>query len=319
MVVGTLLQQVRDLGIAGRELKDFVNLADTDGPLEAIRDTMFVALTEAKRARIIKSQNFRELGAGKRRYLEKTLSQEMADTRESIQSILDISVETDPNGEMLMALFEAFSSMKTVNNLDDFDQWARKMIRGGEIEGKQQTGALVRELQGVMTHSILSGPKTPARAIIGTATHTFLRPMATTIGAALSLPFTKDVRGLRAGLASMNAMMEAIPESFELFKTRLNSYWSGEISTVKTRFSEYTAGDQNWEVLRRWAENSGRATPGDKAAFRMANMARTLNDKSFLGYSTKIMAATDDAFAYILGRAKTVSYTHLTLPTNSGV
>ena len=55
MVVGTLLQQVRDLGIAGRELKDFVNLADTDGPLEAIRDTMFVALTEAKRARIIKS------------------------------------------------------------------------------------------------------------------------------------------------------------------------------------------------------------------------------------------------------------------------
>ena len=194
--------------------------------------------------------------------------------------------------------------MKTVNNLDDFDQWARKMIRGGEIEGKQQTGALVRELQGVMTHSILSGPKTPARAIIGTATHTFLRPMATTLGAALSLPFTKDVRGLRAGLASMNAMMEAIPESFELFKSRLNSYWTGDISTVKTRFSEYTAGDQNWEVLRRWAENSGRATPGDKAAFRMANMARTLNDKSFLGYSTKIMAATDDAFAYILGRAK---------------
>ena len=94
-----------------------------------------------------------------------------------------------------MALFEAFSSMKTVNNLDDFDQRARKMIRG-EIEGKQQTGALVRELQGVMTHSILSGPKTPARAIIGTATHTFLRPMAN-LGAALSLPFTKDVRGLR--------------------------------------------------------------------------------------------------------------------------
>ena len=81
-----------------------------------------------------------------------------------------------------MALFEAFSSMKTVNSLDDFDQWARKMIKGGEIEGKQQVGALVRELQGVMTHSILSGPKTPARAIIGTSTHTFLRPLAMTIG-----------------------------------------------------------------------------------------------------------------------------------------
>ena len=39
-----------------------------------------------------------------------------------------------------MALFEAFS-MQTVNSLDDFDAWARKMIKGGEIEGKQQTGA----------------------------------------------------------------------------------------------------------------------------------------------------------------------------------
>ena len=47
MVVGTLLQQVRDLGIAGRELKDFVNLADIDGPLKNIRDSMFMALTEA--------------------------------------------------------------------------------------------------------------------------------------------------------------------------------------------------------------------------------------------------------------------------------
>ena len=77
MVVGTLLQQVRDLGIAGRELKDFVNIADVDGPLSKIRDTMFMALTEAKRARIIKSQNFRQLGAGKRAYLEKKLTQEM--------------------------------------------------------------------------------------------------------------------------------------------------------------------------------------------------------------------------------------------------
>ena len=72
MVVGTLLQQVRDMGIAGRELKDFVNIADVDGPLEAIRDTMFMALTEAKRARIIKSDDFRALGAGKRQFLKKT-------------------------------------------------------------------------------------------------------------------------------------------------------------------------------------------------------------------------------------------------------
>jgi len=303
MVVGTLLQQVRDLGIAGRELSNFVDLADTDGPLAAIRDTMFLALTEAKKARIVKSQNFRELGAGvKKNYLRRTLTQEMADTRESIQTILNIA-DGEDSDELLMALFEAFSSMQTVNSLDDFDAWARKMIKGGEIEGKAQSGALIRELQGVMTHSILSSPKTPMRAIIGTAAHTFLRPMNQTLGGIIRFPFTGDVRTIRTGLASMNAMMEAIPESFELFRTRLNSYWSGDLATIKTRFAEYTQGDANWDILRRWAE-SDRATAGDKAAFRMANMARQMNNNSFLTYSTKVMAATDDAFAYILGRVR---------------
>jgi len=305
LIVGSLLHQLRDLGIAGREIADFADLGDIDGPADQIVDTMLTLLTETKKARIVKSQNFRELGAGKRKqYLEETLSQDMADTRESIMSILQIAKD-DPDENMLNALFEAFSSMKTVNSVDDFDNWARKMIIGGEIEGKKQTGAVVRELGGVMTHSILSGPKTPLRAIMGTSTATFLRPLSTTLGAAMRYPFSGDAETLRAGMASINAMMEAIPESWTLFRSKLDGYWSGDISTVKTRFSEYTRSDENWELLRKWAENpkSG-ATDGDRAWFNMANMARSMNDNKFLSYSTKLMAATDDAFAYILGRAK---------------
>ncbi len=304
MVIGTLLQEIRDRGIAGREIADFANLNSIDGPLDQIVDTMMVALTETKRARIVKSQNFRELGAGKRRsYLKETLSKEMSDTRQSIQSILNI-VNKSEDDNLLMALFEAFSSMQTVNSLDDFDAWARKMIKGGEIEGKAQIGAVMRELEGVMIHSILSGPKTPMRAMMGTSTATFLRPMSTAIGSVVRYPFTGDSVTLRSGLASMNAMVQAIPESFDLFKSRLNSYWKGDLSTVKTRFAEYTKGDDNWEILRRWAEDSGRASIGDRAWFNMANLARNMNNTNFLTYSTKLMAATDDAFAYILGRAK---------------
>ena len=302
MLISTLLQQVRDLSTGVREIFDFVDVRDVDGPLEQVRDTMFFLLTEVKKARIIKSQNFAELGAGQKRgYLRKTLNKEMVDTRESIQAILDIA---DDDPDMLMALFEAFSSMQTVNSIDDFNAWARKMIKGGEIEGKQQKGALIRELEGVFSHSVLSGPKTPARAIIGTSAFTFTRPMAATLGAVFRYPFTGDSRTIRVGLASMNAMIEAIPESFELFKTRLGGYWSGEIANAKTRFSDYTQGDDNWEVLRRFAEDSPDATFGDKAAFFIANIARSMNDNRFLTYSTKLMAATDDAFAFIIGRAK---------------
>ena len=302
MLMSTLIQQVRDLSTGVREIFNFVDVRDVDGPLEQVRDTMFFLLTEVKKARIIKSQNFAELGAGQKRgYLRQTLSKEMAETRQSIQAILDIS---DDDPDLLLALFETFSSMKTVNNIDDFNAWARKMIKGGEIEGKQQKGALIRELEGVFSHSVLSGPKTPARAIIGTSAFTFTRPMATTLGAIFRYPFTGDSRTIRTGLASMNAMIEAIPESFELFKTRLGGYWSGEIANAKTRFSDYTQGDDNWEILRRFAEDSPDATLGDKAAYYIANIARSMNDSRFLTYSTKIMAATDDAFAFIIGRAK---------------
>ena len=302
LVVSTLLQQLRDLGIAGREIGNWDNLLDIDGPADQILDTMLTAISESKRAKYTLSQEFRNLGAKRPAAIQEAVQQEVKDARETIQSILKIA-NKDEDGDLVLALFEAFSSMKTVNSVDDFTHWARKMIRGGEIEGKQQIGAMVRELQGVMIHSILSGPKTPVRAIMGTSTATFLRPFAQALGAGLTLPFTGDTTTLRAGLSSINAMMQAIPESFELFKTKLNSYWTGDIATVKTRFAEYTQGDDNWEILRRFAE-SDQATAGDKAAFAMANMAREANNNSFLSYSTKIMAATDDAFAYILGRAK---------------
>ena len=139
---------------------------------------------------------------------------------------------------------------------------------------------------------------------MGTSTATFLRPLAQSLGAILRLPFDGNVADVRASLAAVNGMIEAVPESFTLFRSKLNSYWKGDIRTIKTRFTEFSAGDDNWEILRRWAEDSGRASPGEVAAFRVANMARNANNSNMLTYSTKIMAATDDAFAYFLGRAK---------------
>ena len=220
----------------------------------------------------------------------------MADTREAVLSVLKISKDGDD--ELLQAVFEAFSMMKDVNSLDDFDKWARTIIKGGKLTegGVDRTGAMIRELEGVMSHSILSGPKTPIRAIMGTSAATFLRPLSTALGAAIRYPFNGDTATLRSSLASINAMVEAVPESFELFRTKLNSYWKGDISSIKTRYVDFTRGDENWEILRRWAEDSGRATPGETAAFRVANMARQMNNSNLLTYSTKIMAATDDAF-----------------------
>ena len=307
LVLGTLMKQLRDTGIAGREIADLVDLQDIDGPAKQIVDTMLTALYETKKARFVKSDSFRALGAGKKSKVtvEEAISKEMVDARESIMSVLKIAKE-DSSDDLLNALFEAFSMMDNVNSLDDFDRWARTILIGGKLteSGPDRTGIMIRELEGVMTHSVLSGPKTPVRAVMGTSAATFLRPLATALGYTIKAPFTGETAAMRASLASVNAMIEAVPESLQLFKTKLNAYWKGDIRTIKTRFSEFSQGDDNWEILRRWAEDSGRADPGEVAAFRVANLARQANNANLFTYSTKLMAATDDAFAYILGRAK---------------
>ena len=310
LVVGSLLKKLRDTGIAGRELKDLVSLDDIDGPAKQIVDTMLTAMFQTKKSRFVASDYFRSFGAGKTRAqlndaVNAAVKTEMEDVKESIMSILKIAKD-DPDDNLLNALFEAFSMMKNVNNLEDFDNWARKILRGGRFDEStpDRTGALIRNLQEMVSHSVLSGPKTPMRALLGTGTATFLRPLQTFFGATLRYPFTGDSATVRASLASMNGMLESIPEAFDLFFTKLNGYWSGDLSSIRTRYIEYTKGDYNWEIVRKWAEESGRADVTDRAMFAFTNMVRNINNNNFFSYSTKIMAATDDAFTFLLGRAK---------------
>jgi len=310
LVVGSLLKQLRDTGIAGRELAEFVSLDDIDGPAKQIVDTMLTAMYQTKKSRFVASDYFRSFGAGKTKAqlndaVNAAVQADMEDVKDSILSILKIAKE-DSNDDLLNALFEAFTMMKDVNSLDDFDNWARKVLKGGQIggEGPDRTGALIRNLQEMISHSVLSGPKTPMRALLGTGAATFLRPLSTFMGAMLRYPFTGDSATIRGSVASMNGMLEALPEAFDLFFTKLNGYWSGDISTIKSRYIEFSKGDYNWELVRRWAEDSGRATKEDRAIFAFTNMIRNVNNTNLFTYSTKIMAATDDAFTFLLGRAK---------------
>jgi len=99
-------------------------------------------------------------------------------------------------------------------------------------------------------------------------------------------------------------LIQSLPEAWKIFKTRLNSTWSGDVSTINTRFSEYNAkNDEVWTLLGDYME-SDYATLGDKAAYRIASMARGLNQNNFLTASTKLMDAGDKAFDSLMVRAR---------------
>ena len=294
LLIGSLVREIRDMGLVGRELADITDLASADGVAKATYDKLITAVTEVKRSRLIQSNEFRALGAkfddpreianaktAQTGFLKENLEKQVAESIDGFRLAFEIAGKSEDD-DLFKAIFETISMNKEIHNLNDFDAWIRRKLKGGELNGKTERSILIKELQGVMVNSILSGPKTSARAIIGTSTATFLRPISTAVGAAIRYPFTGDGATLRASLAATNAMREAIPEAWTLFKTRLNSYWGGDVATVKSRYSEYTKGDEQWEIFGDWVENSGRATNGDKAAYYMANMASKLNDNSFL-------------------------------------
>ena len=301
LINGSLLSDIKAHATIGRELSDYVDLRDIDGPAQQLIQKFEAGLRIRKQMSAEWSQQGRDLQPNvkmSRKQIDEAVDADVSQSIDAFRMAMQIAPE-DGGDELFKTIFEGISMAKDVQTLDDLDAWMRQKMRGGSFKGQpKKVGALVKELGTMMTHSVLSGPKTAVRAIMGTSTATFARPMAMAMGGAMR----GDWMTSRAGLAALNAMREAVPESFELFKKRLNAYWSGDISTIKTRFVERSKLDDQWEMYGHWAETRG--TKSDKALFRTANLVRGANDNKFLTYSTKIMAATDDAFGLIIGRAR---------------
>lgn len=296
LIVGSLMREIRDLGIASRELMDIADIADIDGPSRAMYEKIIAGLTQIKLSKATQSAEFRGLGA-------KDIRIEVDNFIDETKNAWRIAMQAagnDSDSSLFRAIHEVISMSDEIHNLTDFDNWVKKTLKGGYFGGRKKTGVLTKELQGMMINSVLSGPKTPVRAIMGTGTATFLRPFSQILGATLSGDRTTQ----RASLAAMSSMIETIPEAWTLFKSKLNSYWSGDVSNITTRYSEYTKEAETWEILGDWIENSGEASWGDRAAYYIANQARAMNNSSFFTYSTKIMQATDETFGFILGRAR---------------
>ena len=300
LVAGDLLRKLRDTGIMSREIEDIFNLKDVDGPIQTMVEQLIGVVRTTKMARYAAGQTLKEFDLSSpsaRKAMFKDVDKQVKEHIKSLQLAVQLAGKTGDDS-LLNGIREMISQANHPSDVESLMTFLRTKMRGGELNGTKKTGELVRQLGMVMTNSVLSGPKTPMRAIMGTSSAVFLRPMAQMAGAALS----GNGKVYREALADVNGMIQSIPESFKLFKSKLNSYWSGDIADIKTRFVEKTTGDSNWEAMKYLIEKEG--TDADKGIFFLANIARSANDNKFLTYSTKIMAATDDAFGYILGRGR---------------
>jgi len=325
MVNISLFNDIQALGVVGRELADITAINEIDGPAQQLVRKLIAGLKLRKEASAEVSQQLADFGLGRvqdvkrgrqvsgnfksyaafqkavaasKKAAKEANEKAVQQSIDAFRMALDLSAE-EGGDDLFKILFEGISMADGVHTLDDLDVFMRKKMRGGTFKGdKKLTGAFLREFGTMFTHSVLSGPKTPIRAIMGTGSATFTRPMAMAIGGAMG----GDMVTSRAGLASLNALVQTVPEAFTFFKKRLNSYWAGDLSSIKTRYIERNKLDDQWQFYGHWAETRGNTT--DKILYRTANMIRGLNDSSLLTYSTKIMAATDDTFNLMIGRAR---------------
>ena len=307
LINGSLFKLLRNKSIAAREVGQIADVWATDGSMQSLRDNLIVGLTNVKRTRYLwgisgqklKRPNFKKL------VKERTI-QLHGETEQAVDMMFKMLKNQDSD-ELAHSILEVFSGQTKIQNWMDFDAWMRAKLKGGDFDGSgaftgNTTGVAVRELQGMFVNSILSGPKTPIRAIIGTTTNAYLNSVNTLIGAASRVPFNRDTESVQAAAQNVIGMFEVIPDAWKVMRRNMEANFSGDIATIKTRFSETTQQLDDWELMGRWVEERGEWH--DQLAYNIANTAHGLNKNRVFTWSSRVLAATDDTFRYIMAKAR---------------
>jgi hypothetical protein len=307
-----LVKEIRDTAKAGLEIVDHVDITDVGGPLDALQEKLIYSLVNINKANKLVSDDFRARQKASPRKAKQELLDDKAKVVEQVQTITQL-LKNDPDDKALKGILEIFAGSGEIVNMGDYSNAMRSFMNGSE----KNTGALVKELGGMFTHSVLSGPKTPVKAIGGTGSMAFLRPLSQALGASMR----GDFIGAQASLAGANAMVRAIPDAWKLFKHRLGAQWSGEVASTKTRFSDYVRQeDEKWAMYEDWIHSSPDATLGDKAAAGIGGVVRAMNNNKFLTAGTKIMDSGDKAFNVLMARARAAEkFTREAIEAGKGV
>ena len=308
----SLMKEIRDVSKAALEIVDHVDVTDVGGPLDALQEKLIYSMVNINKANKLVSDDFRARQKAEPRKAKQELLDDKARVVEQVSTMTQL-LKQDPDDKALKGIFEVFAGSGEVVSMGDYSAVMRAWMNGAD----KSTGALAKELGGMFTHSVLSGPKTPVRAIGGTGSMSFLRPMSQALGSAMR----GDFIGAQASLAGANAMIRAVPDAFKLFKHRLGAQWSGEVANTKTRFSDYVRQeDEKWAMYQDWVETSPDATLGDKAAAGIGGVVRGMNSNKFLTLNTKIMDSGDRAFNVLMARGRAAEkYTRQAIESGKGV
>ena len=299
VVLGQLSQEMRDISRASLSVDGVVDSKAAGEMLDeiAVRFKVLQGMRQQTTSLIAnRLREFRAPGSGPKPGSKAALEiAAEAKRRAAAQTDLLLQViREDETGE----LFEAFRYFTAASNgnlmtMADMDEFFAKRLKGYSGPGGFQRNKVVGEMMTMGINSMLSGPKTPVRAVIGTGINTMMRPAAAIVGASV----TGDRKTKMAALSQIGGLLESIPEAWRKAVADFNTYFDNGGD-----FRGYTTQQIGDEFEAMAAHYAVRGTDGEKAMFNVYRMMRGLNQNPFLSYGPRIMKAADSFFGQLIAR-----------------
>jgi len=323
----SLLLKVRDQAAAALELASKNDIFATDGPMSRLTDNLTAGLTEVKKTRfatkLIKqtlNNNDNKITASMVEELNKQIElQGKYFHEESVEAVklMNELFRNSDDTELASSFLEFFRMSSDLHNWTDINAFIRRQLFGGRLNDVTQVGALQKEMKGVMLNSILSGPKTPLRALVGTATNTWYNAITEAAGGYIMAGLGGDILSRQISAAKLASMMQMIPNAYKIFNINLKSKFKADFSELKTRYNNpYDKNELDWEFQSQLIERNG--TKAEKSALGLFNIARNLNNNTFAGWSTRALSAIDPTFKWILANTRSLELAYREVAEEAG-
>ena len=295
LVIGQLMHGMRDLARGVVSVADEVAVNAPGGPMDGILARWNALTRIRKETSTLSSWNLRRFSPS----LEDQgkLMQASDDAVSQAGQTLKQLIRDNANDDLLQ-VFNHFVATTGANKatLVDFNAFMSRNLRGYVEGDKVVKNKIVDELATMGINSMLSGPKTPVRATVGTGLNTVMRPVATIIG---SLGQQDKEGVVRGAYASLGAMFESVGEGWKKAVADFHGY-----TQLEDGWRGYTpnAKDYEWEALKESTHLYG--SDGDKAVMGIADFLRTINRLPIFNYGPRLLQSSDAFFRTLIGRAQ---------------
>ena len=301
LLINATAGEISDLAQSGRSVD---GVLDNSRQIDALLNRLDFLLMETGRSKYIAGFRLNALKNGNVEFTPKQarevaneIAKKESESKEFIRQLKQ-KWESDPStvAPWLDALALADGSPQA---LDDMYKWAKNQIFNWKslMGGAENKSAFFDALTSIMYNSVLSGPKTLLRALLGNTTMLVTRPAATLLGGMVS----GDSRAVAYGLNQMQSGFLAVGEAFTVFRKSWNAGANNlqDLPYLATQRIPPVM-DPKWKALGEVIKQKGNT--GDMFNYQMTEMLYNFNNFIGVKYPMVTMNAIDSASSVIIGR-----------------